>query len=117
MKKIKEYQDSEAAISDFRLLAKMAEQDPEALADLLMLLRNILIARGFTLPMLSAETGYNIEAIETALLPSNKNPDEKILLAVMYAAGFDLKNWSDTKRSLEKITSKYDEVLRKLSKT
>ncbi len=115
--KIKEYQNSETAIRDFKLLADIASRDPAALADLLMLLRNIVIARGLTLQMLSGQTGYNIESIEAALLPSNKNPEEKVLVAIMRVAEFDLKNWAHTKKSLEKITSKYDDVLRKLSKT
>lgn len=114
---MKEYLDPDIAVNEFEFFARWVEKDPDKLADLVMHLNKILNARGFTPQMLSLATGFDQEAIKKALLPSNKNPDEEVLVAVMKSAGFDLKNWSDTKRSLEKITTKYDEVLRKLSKT
>lgn len=117
MRKIKEYHDSDIAIQDFKILSQMVEENPEMLASLLMHLRNILIARGLTPLILSQEIGFNVEKIEKALSPANKSPDENILVKVMRVAGFDLKNWQTNKRTLEKITTKYDEVLRRLSKT
>lgn len=114
MRKIKEYQDSDIAIQDFRLIAL---QGKEALADLILHLNNILIARGLTPEILARETGIDAESIKNALLPSNEDTDENILVKVMRVAGFDLKNWQTNKRTLEKITTKYDEVLRRLSKT
>ena len=95
----------------------MAESDPAALADILMHFNNILMARGWDPQKLADATCLDISLIEETLLPSNPKPDLDVLSKFMLVAHFDIKNWQNTKKSLEKIITKYDEVLRKLSKT
>lgn len=114
---IKDFQDEGIARETLDLLLKMAEGNPEVLGDILLHFNNILMARGFNPKKVAEATGLDIEVIDETLSPANEKPDLEALSKIMRVANFDLAGWADTRKSLEKITSKYDEVLRKLSKT